>query len=655
MLVLIKFKTIKNYYRHIIFCLLYLLCFSKNTHAQEKTKFEDSLLSLINSTNSIKLKTSLYKKLHLKFGVSNKSKSLFYIQKRLETAQKLGDEVLITDANNFLGWYLTNTIEKPNQAKPYLERALQLATKLNDSTRIGRSLTFLGFMYQSKSYYNIAMDHYFKSIPYKEAGNNIRELSFSYNLIGKIYEFQENYSKSLEYHFIALDLRKKHVDSLQVAHSLKNIGWIYLKDKQYLKSIEAFNHCKVLSEKYNHRRRLSFANNGLGYNYLALGKLDSALAYFNNAMLFNKELNLSFNQSQSLIGLSNIYYKKQDYDKAKQHAEEAIVAIDSNRYYDQLKDAYQILYRISEEKKQNSEALEHYKNYRTITDSIVSQETKTQIAEMELLFETKKKEKQLATIKAENIENAQLLVKEKNNTIILIVSLIALGSILLITLYYYKKNNHQKKHLKKNISDKNVLLKETHHRVKNSFQIVSSLLYLQSTTVKSKEASEALKEAQNRVNSMVLLHQKLYKKDHVSAINCNEYITALIDNIVASYSIPHIDIELNIAPLIVGIETITSLGLIINELVTNSIKHAFNNSIDSKVIMISLLNINSAYELQISDNGIGMDSSINIENSFGLILVTDLVEKVNGKLIFETLNQSKPYGTKTTVQIKTLV
>ena len=193
----------------------------------------------------------------------------------------------------------------------------------------------------------------------------------------------------------------------------------------------------------------------------------------------------------------------------------------------------------------------------------------------------------------------------------------------------------QKKLLEATVDEKNALLKETHHRVKNSFQIVSSLLYLQSENIVDKEAKLAMKEAQNRVRSMVLIHQKLYSKEQLVGISTEEYFTDLTKDIFESHQFEEntIKYSLDVEPLVLDIETITPLGLILNELITNVLKHAFNPVSEKSEMQIRFKKKGEILQLQVEDNGVGMPLEIK-ESSFGIQLIKALAKKLKAKVVF---------------------
>ena len=189
--------------------------------------------------------------------------------------------------------------------------------------------------------------------------------------------------------------------------------------------------------------------------------------------------------------------------------------------------------------------------------------------------------------------------------------------------------------IKASLKDKEVLLREIHHRVKNNMQIISSLLNLQIDYLNDEDAVDVLKESQNRVKSMAMIHEKLYLSTDLTKINFVDYIQSLISNLFYSYNVKedHIKPILKIEDVNLNIETAIPCGLIITELISNCLKYAFPNQMKGKII-ISLKQVEDKFELIISDNGLGLPEKININKikTLGLLLVNSLTEQIDGKI-----------------------
>ncbi len=206
--------------------------------------------------------------------------------------------------------------------------------------------------------------------------------------------------------------------------------------------------------------------------------------------------------------------------------------------------------------------------------------------------------------------------------------------------------------LKNSINEKDILIQEIHHRVKNNMQIISSLLNLQIKYVEDDEAVDILKESQNRVRSMAMIHEKLYQSNDFTNINLTDYIESLVTGLFYSYSInkdqivPIVDVD----DVRLNIETAVPVGLIINEIVSNSLKHGFPNGKIGEVY-IKINYVDGKFELLLGNNGISFPKEIDFRStdSLGLQLVNNLVNQIDGVI---TLDNS--HGTEFKISFKEL-
>lgn len=182
------------------------------------------------------------------------------------------------------------------------------------------------------------------------------------------------------------------------------------------------------------------------------------------------------------------------------------------------------------------------------------------------------------------------------------------------------------------LKEKEVLLKEVHHRVKNNLQIVSSLLNLQSKYIKDSEALEMFKESRNRIRSMTLIHEKLYRSKDLANLDVAEYIQNLSANLFRSYNSGRVSLKTHVDDILLGIDTAIPCGLIINELVSNSLKHAFPDK--QGEILVNLHRDDGKFTLIVRDNGIGIPQNVDFRNtdSLGLQLVCTLTDQLDGAI-----------------------
>ncbi|WP_293131252.1 PAS domain S-box protein [Microcoleus sp. bin38.metabat.b11b12b14.051] len=190
--------------------------------------------------------------------------------------------------------------------------------------------------------------------------------------------------------------------------------------------------------------------------------------------------------------------------------------------------------------------------------------------------------------------------------------------------------------IKASLAEKEVFLKEIHHRVKNNLQVISSLLKLQSRYIQDSRVTEMLRESQNRVRSMALVHEQLYQSKDLSNIDFAEYIQNLAHNLFQAYEIyaEGVELQTTIAPYSVNIDTAVPCGLIVNELVTNCLKYAFPEHKKGKIKIDFTLDNNRVCVLVVSDSGIGFPQDLDYRNArtLGLRLVGSLVKQIRGKI-----------------------
>jgi PAS domain S-box-containing protein len=195
--------------------------------------------------------------------------------------------------------------------------------------------------------------------------------------------------------------------------------------------------------------------------------------------------------------------------------------------------------------------------------------------------------------------------------------------------------------LKASLKEKELLLKEIHHRVKNNLLVVSNLLEFQADYAEDSHLIKVLEDSQNRINSMALIHEKLYRSADLDKINFGDYLEDLADNLFQSYNIneSRIQFEFDIEPILLNVETANPCGLIVNELLSNTLKHAFPDGRHGKVSLMLHQDANYRITLIVRDNGIGFPRNLDFHNleSLGMELVCTLTEQLEGTLELEPI------------------
>lgn len=279
---------------------------------------------------------------------------------------------------------------------------------------------------------------------------------------------------------------------------------------------------------------------------------------------------------------------------------------------------------------------ELYNDYSVWINSIYEEDKERVLSSFKNLKTTGKVDEQYRIVKPDNtlrwVRLRTFPIKDKEDKIIRIA-----GIAEDIT---EKKYSEEK--LQNSLAEKEILIREIHHRVKNNLQIVSSLLNLQSSYIKDKETLEVFRESKNRIKFMALIHEKLYGPKDFVKINFSEYIEELTAYLFSAYSFSSGDISLkiDIDNIYLNMDTAITLGLITNELISNSLKYAFDKNKKGEIYIKLFLTPDNTYTLIIKDNGKGLPENydINKSDTLGLQLVQMFMKQVDGKISYKNNN-----------------
>jgi two-component sensor histidine kinase len=193
--------------------------------------------------------------------------------------------------------------------------------------------------------------------------------------------------------------------------------------------------------------------------------------------------------------------------------------------------------------------------------------------------------------------------------------------------------------IQEDIREKNVMLKEIHHRVKNNLQIIVSLLNLQSGKTRERKILDAFEEIRHRVYSMALLHEKLYKSDNLADVPFKDYLSTLCRNLVSAFGAAgRIRLDFDLEGIDLGIDTAVPCGLIVNELITNAIKHAFPKGRKGRIAVGFRRKDDKSVELTVADDGVGVPAGFDVAKaeSLGLKIIQILTDQIDGKMHVRT-------------------
>jgi len=409
----------------------------------------------------------------------------------------------------------------------------------------------------------------------------------------------------------------------------------------------------IISTALNTYTKVKDYKNAEVYAIKSLQMIDSAPELYQNTLLYGP--------------LLEYYFQSKKYDLLRKYGKSYLKISEQNKNLKAIAYVHRVLFRLDSVQSNFNSAVKHMQLEKKYTDSLFSIAKNEQLTELQIKYDTEKKDKDLLQ-KDKNLllkEETNKTLKRKSELInaqyekekafrnfgLVIFFLMLVISILFYTSYKAKKRSsevltvqkneidQQNSLLQKLVKEKEWLLKEVHHRVKNNLQMVISLLTTQSYYLKDSNAISANKDNQNRIHSMSLIHKKLYQTENIVSINMNSYISELIEQFKSSYQTrERIRFELEIANVELDSLQAIPLGLIINEVVTNAIKHAFPDERQG-IIWVALTEISSGYlKLNIRDNGIGIATDNLGKNTegFGTNLIRGLSGDLHGTLDIAT-------------------
>ena len=505
----------------------------------------------------------------------------------------------------------------------------------------------LGFAYSRRSLYKQALPLYQKALEIYDS-LKLLDKSASANMnIGIIYQSNNEIDKALAKYKEALE----HYGSGQINRlnykPLSNIATIYNRQEKYDSAIEIYSKLIVFADSTQDFRGLAIFHNNLATSFMEKGYFEKALATSESSLEYKRTLKDTVGMVASLNTTATIYQKTGDHRNAVLLANQGLELNRKVRIPGDQLELLKILAESNLEIGQHQKSAKYFRQYVVLKDSLDREQKQKEISEIMEKYETAQREKEISELELKNqqteLEN-QTSANQRNLLLLISIVLVVISILLFILFRTRTKSNAI---ISKSLSEKETLLKEIHHRVKNNLQVVSSLLSMQSRFIKDKEALGAVNEGQARVESMALIHQKLYQETNLSGVKAKEYIEDLAETLRQSYATDtEIEFDFEVDDLTIDVDTIIPIGLILNELICNSLKHAFPEESEGK-ISILLKKLEDELKLQVSDNGVGDSSSPNSKNSFGKILIDSLAAKLKA-----TLTIDSTVGTSTILNIK---
>jgi two-component system, sensor histidine kinase PdtaS len=619
-------------------CFIYIivLFFSTFLNAQQSNfEFNDTLeedsLKMVQYANRSK---TIYQ--------NNLDSALILMNKALAIAKQNNYESSTCDYTKSIGIFYYHY---PNYylAIENLKQAQVGYKKRKDTENEADALLHIGLCHHEIGNFNLALDAYYQSLKLFESTNDSLGIGRSLNNLGTSLEALGENQSAINLYKKALHFKRKSNDIEGVANVYINIGNIYMKANE--DDSATYYHKLAVQAASLLKNKRTYVNSliSLAKSNYENNNYQAALNLYEKA---KNEFNPYRNDYQLAIlnnGIAQVYAAQENYIKAIQYLESNIKLAKRIGAKDLLKNAYLLYAEVNFKYGGNSEAYLSLKEYVLLKDSLFDSERLLTVAEMQEKYKSDKKQKEISDlqykINIDSIKNE----KQTQITRILVITLIVFLTFVIVLIWLLFKNRKKSNVINKSLLEKEVLIKEVHHRVKNNFQLISSLLNLQTDLIEDEAALRAINDTRSRITSMSLVHKNLYMTENLTSLNMNDYFSQLTSSILTSFEIKDnsIQVDIDAKDIYFDVDTAVPLGLMVNELFTNAIKYAFIDKSSGKIIIkLQKIEKEDKYQLIFSDNGVGIPSSVDLDNlnSLGLELVQLLVAQLNGRLEMQTEN-----------------
>ncbi len=617
--------------------IIVLALFSYYSQAQER-KGIDSILKIATKTQSDSLKAIFFQEVSKKYAPGNFDSAIFYAKKSLEHAKKIADTNLIIESYKSISLTYDHQY-KIDSTLVWYNKALTIAEKSKNIPQLIKLYNHIGIAYFYKKSYDKSIENLYKSLEYSEQINDSVGIARCCNNIGYIHEKRESYTEALSFYLKSLAIKEQFDSEKSLIPSLMNISNISFRNDDFEDGKNYLLRALAISKKV---KDTSFI--ALNYSYLAISyannnQLDLSNFYLQKSLKFKENIKDKYRYGQLLYDLAGTYAKMNAFKEAEKSYLEGI-AINGAVRSEVIEKSYKELSDLYRKNKKYAKALIYYDKYSQLKDSTYSIEKDKAISDIETKYRTEKKEQQINLLKI-NVKQQ----KTKQRLWIWLAGLAVLLALFSVFFFFSYKNRSaelEKKNLliNKTLAEKETLLKEVHHRVKNNLQVIASILSLQIRYLKNPKAITAIEDSQNRINSISLIHQKLYSEESITAIRMRDYIDDLAYSIISSlhYDTDKINYSSQVDNLLLDVDTVTPIGLILNELIINSLKH--NPNADSLDLFISLSKKDNLLNLTIKDNGKGVPTDFEYKKtaSYGMKMIESLAKKLKATIDFKNDN-----------------
>lgn len=506
------------------------------------------------------------------------------------------------------------------------------------------TLMALGSSYRRKGYYQEQLNILNTTIEQNKKFNNIAAPStYGYfNELALVYYNLEQYELSRHNFKKQANVFEKDNDFFRTSSMLNNIGLTFAKQHVLDSALIYYNRAlailetKQINDAYTTKEYIEHFKNVIKSNIVKIdvseGDFSNSLTTLKNELASSKKVRELSTAAQAYQSIAELYYENEKLNSAKAYVDSTLIFERAFHNPSNRRQAILLKAKIALKQNNNLMALQYFNLANTLKDSLDREKDKKNFSEATAKYNFVKTEEELE-------KNRKLLQQEEKANAIqsfFLGLVVVLGVIIGWMLFKSRKANKliakQKEELHKGLKEKEIMLDEIHHRIKNNLQVISGILELQRGKIDSEKHARIYEESQGYLHSMSMIHEHLYEQGGVSKLDMQMYLNRLCDLLINSYPDIYVKYEAYAPTVRLSVKKATPLALIICELITNSLKHAFTKT---GKIQINLSNHEENYSLTYSDNGSGYENINNPEfYNTGLNLILMLAEDLNGQVDF---------------------
>lgn len=533
---------------------------------------------------------------------------------------------------------------------------------INDKSYLDKGVPYV---FLSETYLDMGyLSEYIQLVPekYKLLRNNKTYVGCESCDLGAAYYRMKQYKEAQNYYRQAT-IEMKDESPLKQSSMYNNLGLCFERDGQSDSAKIYFNKALdvLRGERIDHniegydRHFMNVIESNLAQLNMSSGDYDKIIPVIKREIKSGKETNELHIYLGGFNRLGELYYLKKDYKTAIAYLDSARSDLYEHGFIDKYKFNLDYTGKTLLAMGRVNEANEFFDLKVRIADSLDKIRMNNRMEASAVLYKTREKEKEIQRQQNELLRNQDKLSAQRQRQWFFIAFIGVLILAMFALYLLFRKIRKQKIEVDKSLTQRELLLKEIHHRVKNNLQIVASMMKSQGNRSKDEQFRSLMDEGQNRIKSMAMIHERLYRTEDFRNIDLSEYANDLSNSIALSMknSTESIDVDVNIPEVHFHIDIAVPLGLILNELVTNCYKYAFVNDEPGRVGINFRTLDNDEYELSVEDNGRGLPDDFDLDkvNSLGLVMVKGLAWQLNGGLTYASGQE----GTKFQVTFKNYI